>query len=344
MAATLGLLLLVACVPASPAAAPTSATTLAPTSVPVPAAAAAADHLSIAYAAISAAHLPMWVAKEEGFFDQNGLSVEMSSIAGGSSPTAALLSGQIQFLQISVEAMQAALNGADLVYIVAPSEVVNFSMFSIPAIKSGADLKGKKIGVTGVGTATYTAAKLALKSFGLSANDVQFVSVNSVPGILAGLQSGAVDAGVISVPTTLQARKAGLNELVNVADLNIPFPNAWETASRSYLQAHPDIANRFTRAIVQALGFMKKNPSGTQEVLGKYANITDPTVLNESYQSIAKYLLADPTPSLTAVKNALDDLVATVPAAASADPNQFVDTAYVNALKQSGFVSQQLGS
>jgi hypothetical protein len=78
-------------------------------------------------------------------------------------------------------------------------------------------------------------------------------------------------------------------------------------------------------------------------VLGKYANITDPAVLDESYQSIAKYLLADPTPSTAAVKNALEELSATLPQAASADPNQFVDLTYINELKQSGFVSQQLG-
>ncbi len=297
----------------------------------------------MAYSAISASQLPMWVAKEQGFFDQNGIDADIASVAGGSSPTAALLSGQIQFLQISVEAMQAALNGSDLVYIVAPSEVVNFTLFSVPSIKSGADLKGKKIGVTGIGTATYTAAKLALKSFGLGPNDVQFISVNSVPAILAAMQSGAVDAGAISVPTTLQARAAGMTELVNVADLGIPFPNAWETASRSYLQAHPDIALRFTRSIVQAIGFMKKDPAGTQRILSQYTKITDPAVLEESYNSIAKYLLNDPTPSLTAVKNALDDLSSTLPQAANADPSRFVDTTYVDQLKQSGFVAQQLG-
>jgi ABC-type nitrate/sulfonate/bicarbonate transport system substrate-binding protein len=216
-------------------------------------------------------------------------------------------------------------------------------LFAVPAIRSGAELKGKRIGVTGVGTATYTAARLALKSFGLTLDDVQITSVNSVPAILAAMLSGAVDAGAISVPTTLLARKAGLTELVNVAELHIPFPNAWQTASRAYLQSHPDVARRFTRSIVQAIGFMKKDPAGTQHVLGKYANITDPAVLDESYQSIAKYLLADPTPSTAAVKNALEELSATLPQAASADPNQFVDLTYINELKQSGFVSQQLG-
>jgi ABC-type nitrate/sulfonate/bicarbonate transport system substrate-binding protein len=337
--ATLAIMLLVtACTAPAPGGGSTSASPSA-TAPPAP----AREHIAVAYSAISAAHLPMWVAQEQGFFDQNGLSVEIISIAGGSSPTAALLSGQIQFLQISVEAMQATLNGADLVYIAAPSEVASFSLFAVPAIRSGAELKGKRIGVTGVGTATYTAARLALKSFGLTLDDVQITSVNSVPAILAAMLSGAVDAGAISVPTTLLARKAGLTELVNVAELHIPFPNAWQTASRAYLQSHPDVARRFTRSIVQAIGFMKKDPAGTQHVLGKYANITDPAVLDESYQSIAKYLLADPTPSTAAVKNALEELSATLPQAASADPNQFVDLTYINELKQSGFVSQQLG-
>jgi ABC-type nitrate/sulfonate/bicarbonate transport system substrate-binding protein len=182
-----------------------------------------------------------------------------------------------------------------------------------------------------------------LKSFGLTLDDVQVTSVNSVPAILTAMVSGAIDAGAISVPTTLQARQAGLHELVNVAELHVPFPNAWQTASRAYLQAHPDIARSFTRSIVQAIGSIKTDPAGTQRVLGKYANITDPAVLEESYRSFAKYLLSDPTPSTAAVQNALDDLSSTLPQAAGADPKRFVDTTYINELKQSGFVRQQLG-
>lgn len=324
----------------SPAASP--AASAIPSAVAAAAPGGTADKLTVAYSAVSASQLPMLLAKEEGFFAQNDLDVDVISIAGGSSPTAALLSGQIQFLQISVEAMQAALEGADLVYIAAPSNAVTFSMFSIPSITTGAELKGKRIGVTGVGTATYTAAELALRSFGLDpTTDVTFTSINNVPAILGGLQSGAIEAGTLSMPTVLQARNAGMRELVNVADLGIPFPNAWETASRSYLDAHPDIARRFVRSIVQAIAFEEKNPEATEQVLSGFSQVSDPTILQQSYASVAPYLNNDPTPSIDAVQNALDDLGNTLPKAKTADPASFVDTSYVTELKQSGFLDAQ---
>jgi len=234
-------------VAASPAASPSASASIAPS--PVPAAAASTpfagqrEKLTVGYSAISANQLPAWIAADRGFFAENGLDVDLVSIAGGASPTAALLSGQIQALQISVEAMQATLGGGDLVYVAAPSNTVSFWLFSTPGITSGADLRGRRVGVTGIGTATYTAAKMAVRSLGLDpVNDVTYTSVNNVPAIVGALQTGAIDAGTVSMPTTIQARQAGLTELVEVAKLGIPFPSSWETFSRQYLNSHQDVA------------------------------------------------------------------------------------------------------
>src|SRR5439155_882512 len=82
---------------------------------------------------------------------------------GGSSPTAALLSDQVQALQISVEAMSAGVEGGDIVYVAAPVSSPLFWFVALPTVNGPADLKGKKIGATAIGSATYFADVLALQ-------------------------------------------------------------------------------------------------------------------------------------------------------------------------------------
>src|SRR5439155_24363488 len=102
-----------------------------------------------------------------------------------------------------------------------------------PDIADAAGLKGKKVGITGVGAATETAARMALRSLHMDpVADVTMANLGTAQNILAALQSGAVDAGVLSSPTNLQARAPGMRELVNVAKLDNPFPSAWAAASR----------------------------------------------------------------------------------------------------------------
>ena len=158
--------------------------------------------LSLAYASVSATQAGAWVAKEQGIFERNGLDVKLESIAGGSSPTAALLSDQVQALQISVEAMSAGVEGGDIVYVAAPVSSPLFWFVALPTVNGPADLKGKKIGATAIGSETYFADVLALQKLGLDPDkDVTLTSVNNVPAILAAMQSGQVAAGALSMPT-----------------------------------------------------------------------------------------------------------------------------------------------
>lgn len=298
------------------------------------------EPLAIGMASTSANQLPTWIALDQGLFAKNGLKVSTITIAGGNSPTAALISGQIQVLRIATEAISADLNGANLVYVAAPSSSVSFWLFTNPKITTPEQLKGKKVAVTGIGTATYTAARMALQSMHLDpAKDVTIISAKSVPAIFAAIQSGGVDAGVLSMPVAEAARKAGLHEMVDVAKLGIPFPSSWDAFQRSYVQQHPDVVTKYIRTIAEAMSYERTHPQEAQAILGKYTKTTDPTVLKASYDAVAPYLLKVPAPNTAAVKNALKEIAATNPKAATADPASFIDPSFVNQLQTSGFFS-----
>ena len=297
--------------------------------------------LSLAYASVSATQAGAWVAKEQGIFERNGLDVKLESIAGGSSPTAALLSDQVQALQISVEAMCAGVEGGDIVYVAAPVSSPLFWFVALPTVNGPADLKGKKIGATAIGSATYFADVLALQKLGLDPDkDVTLTSVNNVPAILAAMQSGQVAAGALSMPTYSQAKKLGLKTLVNVADLGFKYPSSWLAVRKSFIERDREAVTRLVRSITEAIAYELAHPIETQAVIGKYAQITDQALLKESYDTLVPYLNKTPTPAIEQAAAGLKLVVMTNPKAKDADPARFVDTSFVDELARSGFIDK----
>jgi len=244
-----------------------------------------------------------------------------------------VLSGEVQVLVAAEQPIQATLNGADLVYVVAPFSTIFYSLYTRPEIVDASGLKGKTLGITGPGAATDTAARMALRNLQLDpSRDVTMTSLQTAQNILAALQTGGIDAGMLSNPTTLQAQALGMRELVNVAHLNQPFPSAWAAASRKYITAHPDTIRRYVKSIVEAIAFELDNPAPTQQVLAKYIQIDDADIARASYEEVLPYLKRNPAPDAQAVRAALDGLSGTMPQAASADPASFIDSRFTNEL------------
>jgi ABC-type nitrate/sulfonate/bicarbonate transport system substrate-binding protein len=311
-----------------------------PSGVP-PSPVATQQKLVVGYVALNATQLPSWVAKERGIFDKNGLDVELQYIQTGANPTAALMSGQLQVLVAAEQPLQATLQGADLLYIAAPTSTIFFALYTTPDITDAASLKGKRVGITQVGSATHTAAKMALRSLSLAPDkDVTLLNIGTAANIQAALQNGALDGGMLSSPTSIQARNLGLRELVNVARLDDPFPSAWPTTSRSYLAAHRDALRRYVQSIAEAIAFELRNPEETQSILAKYVSIDNPAVAKEAYDEVVPYLKKNPIPETKAIKGALDELSEAISSAASADPATFVDQSFTQELQASGFIDR----
>ncbi len=295
--------------------------------------------LTVAYASVSGTQAAAWVAKERGLFTKYGIDATLISIAGGSSPTGALLAGEIQALQISVEAISASLEGADIVYVAAPVSSPLFWFVAGPAVSGAADLKGKSIAMTAVGSATYFADVIALQKLGLDPKkDVTLVSVNSVPAILTAIQSGQVAAGALSMPTYFQAKKLGLKTLLNVADQGFQYPSSWLAVRKSYLESHRSEVGGLVKATTEAIAFEIRNPKETMAIIGQYTKQDDQALLQETYDTLVPYLNKVPLPKPEQVAAALRLLADSQPKANGADPKNFVDTSFVEELQKSGFI------
>src|SRR3954469_16650402 len=136
-------------------------------------AAAQTAPIHVAYSAISGAIAPLWVAQEGEYFRREGLDTQLLYIGGGSLLIQSMLGGDVSFAYgPSVPVVNASLRGADIVLIANTGNAMVFSIMSRADIKSPAELKGKKIGVTRLGGSTDLALDFALERWGVQRREL----------------------------------------------------------------------------------------------------------------------------------------------------------------------------
>ncbi len=167
-----------------------------------------ARSLPVAYAAISGSHTAIWVAKEAGYFDKQGIATDLIYLGGGQA-TKVLVSGSVPFISISGSApITAAVQGADVTMLACVLNTFIFSLMSKPEINKPESLRGKKVGVSRFGAATDFVLRYAIRQWNLdAAKDLTVLQMGGVPTILAAIQAGTIDSGVLAQPTTLQAKR-----------------------------------------------------------------------------------------------------------------------------------------
>jgi NitT/TauT family transport system substrate-binding protein len=288
------------------------------------------------YGVISTDPVYLWMAQERGLFKKNGLNIELTHIPTNQA-VQALVGGKVQFTTAGPQIVEAALAGADTVYIMGVINTFVLSIYGKPEINGIKGLIGKTIGATNKGTPTDIAARLILRQNGLVPDrDVKLAYLKELPALVAALKEGIIDAAMITPPNTLTARSFGLKELLNVTALKIPFVQHSLATTRSYINTSPDIVRRFVRSAVEALDYTRKNRADVIAVMSKYTKITDTAHLNEAVDAYEKAWEKIPLSSQAAIEAVLR--ASPNPKAKGAKWNQFVDDRFVKELVASGIV------
>ncbi len=241
--------------------------------------------LTVGYSNISVDFMPAWVAKEGRIFEQNGLDVDLKLVSGGSRTMAALLSGELQVsIQGGSEALSAAAVGADLVVMGTLAPVYPYK-FMVPAsIKTPADLKGQKVGVSSFGGSADIATRVSLRKVDLDPEkDVTIIPLESHQVRTAALLSGSIRGGVDDPPDTTKLEAAGLHALFDLATLQLPAAQTVITAQRSWVNSHRDLMQRFVDSVVQAIARAKRDKPFTVGVLKKFFSSNDERAMSLAY-------------------------------------------------------------
>jgi NitT/TauT family transport system substrate-binding protein len=301
------------------------------------------DRLRIGYAARAVAHSVPFVAKEAGFFAEEGINAEIIHTAGSIAPMA-LVANEVDLTIMSAYLMiPVAVQNRDIVMLGGFSRYATMVFVARPEIKSAQDLKGKIVGIQRPGDAYEKSARSALKHIGLDPDkDVKLLALGSNDVMWGALNTNRVAATVLSPPGTLFARKAGMNFMVDLTDLKLEYQGSTITTRRSLVQKNPQLVARAMRAIVRGVHLFRTRKDETMRILSKFLGTKDPEALTESWEWTAR-MPAKPYAVESAVQAVLDHLAESQPKYAQYKPSDFIDARTLTEIDKSGYIDKLYG-
>jgi NitT/TauT family transport system substrate-binding protein len=306
----------------------------------VPLKAQEAKKIRIGYPAIAYNQIHIWTAKEAGLFKKYGLDAELVFFRGGQLATLALVTGDPPLVNIGT-VIQANLQGHDVVLIGSSESAYAYTLVGRSGIAKVEDLKGKKLGVSGIGSASHNAVLILLKKFNLEPNkDVAVVVAGGTGDRLAALDGGKIDATVLTPSEIPRARKQGLGEVYDMLDMGIEVQGNGFATTRSFIKNNRDTVRAAIRGYVEAIHFVHQNRDETKKIMAKYLRNSDPEVLDYAHRGFVKMVAKKPYPTLKGIQFLLDEFSEKIPQAKSAKPEQFVDLSFLQELEKEGFFTE----
>jgi NitT/TauT family transport system substrate-binding protein len=293
--------------------------------------------IRLGYPSLAFTQSHIWVGKEEKLFNKNGVDVDPVFLRGGQIATQALAGGDPPIVNVGT-VVQANLTGYNLVLIAAVEDKYYQVVFTRPEITRLEQLKGKKFGISGFGSATHYAAIILFRHLKLEPNkDVALIPAGPDAERLGALVAGKLDACFFNLSTAPIARRMGFNELINVADLGVEVQGNGLATSRDYIKSNRATVKSALKGYIEAIHFIHARKPEAQKVFAKYMRTSDPEVLENSYQNYVKTIPKRPYPTLKGIQFMLDMLAPQMPQAKSAQPEQFVDLSFLQELDKENF-------
>jgi len=296
--------------------------------------------IKIGYPAISYNQVHIWVAKEAGLFKRYGLDAELVFFRGGQLATQVLVAGDPPIVNIGT-VVQAGLQGHDVVLIASSEDAYNYSVVARPGIAKIEQLKGKKLGVSGFGSASHNAVLILLRRFNLEPNkDVAVVVAGATMERLAGLDSGRIDATVLTPSETPRAKKQGFVEIYDMNELGLEVQGNGFATTRSFIKGSREIVKAAIKGYVEAIYYIHHNREETKKIAAKYMRSNDPDVLEATYTWFVRRVAKKPYPTLKGIQFLLDEFSPQFPQTKNAKPEQFVDLSLLQEMEKEGFFTE----
>jgi NitT/TauT family transport system substrate-binding protein len=278
--------------------------------------------------------LAFWMAEEGGFFREQGLKVNIINMNGGSRGAQELQAGRIDIMHVGLSSVvRIDRGGGDLRLVASLSNVIRFTLFTAPAVRTAADLHGGVIGISTFGSETDTTVALALQRLGLARDDVTLKEYGGGPQRLAVLKAGEIRATAVNEPMRSLAREQGFNPLVDLVPEQIPWLFSGVVVRRAMLAERRDVLTRFLKAVMEGNYLALAQESRAKAVLAREARITEAKIVDIAYDDFKQQSPHDIAPTAAAA----DTTIAQFPPGGSAA--DYIDTTILDELRTQGFVA-----
>jgi ABC-type nitrate/sulfonate/bicarbonate transport system substrate-binding protein len=298
----------------------------------------------IAHAAVNARVLPLWVAREQGFFNKYGVPAETIFIRQAPTLVAALTSGDIQIGYTGGTAvLGSAASGSDLKILAAFTNRVTYDVVARKGIKTPEDLRGKIFGVQSIGGTVWMGAILALEHFGLDPNrdKISLIAAGDQSVLAQALVAGTIDVTVLDGVMSRTLRQNGYPVLAELSKVNIPISSVGIVAKGSLIQKNPDLFENLLKALLESEAFIfgPANKPVALRILKRYLRISDAEA-EEGYKDVIYGLDRKPHASLAGLRNVQRLMKLRNPAVEKVKVEELVDDRFMQKLDQSGFIDE----
>ncbi len=304
----------------------------------VPSLARSAEKLRVSHCYIGGAIMPLWVAKEAGLFNREGLDVELIAIQGQPA-VAALIAGEIDLLYcIPHNVISAIAGGADLLFVASVYNRMQYRIVAAPGIDKPDQLKGKIVGVARVHDVSHFYMRLGLQRVGMNPEqDIRVVAVGGQNERVLALKSGRIAATIVNPANALILEKAGFKTVLDLETLGFPVVGNTMAVRRSAIKDRRAMLVKFLRAFMAGVKKVQGEPEFGKKVLAKYLRLKDHDVIEENYRFNSGALLESvPAIPLQGLRYAVDSLAPTVPAAKNLKAESMIDTGILDEAAKGG--------
>lgn len=220
--------------------------------------------------------LPLVAAEDQGFWQKNGLDVEVVTFSAATPMYQGVAAGSLNLGTSTVPSIiQAASGGLPVLIITALTSDDDFYLY-VPTkspVKTAQDLKGRKLGISRYGGVEHAYGMALIKALHL-AKDVKVVSTGGVSSSLAALKVGGIDAIMLTPYQMINLELSG--DVRRVASLSDFRSKRWVSriafATRNLLKTHPDVVRRAAKSVLDAERYISANPAWS---IGKLKTMFD---------------------------------------------------------------------
>jgi len=218
------------------------------------------------------------------------------------------------------------------------------SILAKPEITRLEQLRGKRIGVTRIGSNTHFFTVQAFRRAGMNPDkDFIFIQTGGDNETLGALASGRIDAATMLPPTDGRAIALGFRYVVFGPDIAIPYAASTITSRRSVIARRGPVIGRFMRAMAEASKAMHRDRELVYRVMEKKLRIKDRSILEASYNIEMKVMEPRLELKAPAIQPMIEEVAKTNPRANDVKPQDLMDRRYLAEMESSGFFSQLWG-
>jgi ABC-type nitrate/sulfonate/bicarbonate transport system substrate-binding protein len=285
---------------------------------------------------------PLYVAKDNKFFEKRGLDVQLILVNSGSLVAQMFQAGEIQITaNAPASLVNLAATGEKMSFFLGLSNTSPFSVVTQPNIRRAEDLKGKKIGTARFGGSSHVSALIALEHLGLELkrDKIALIQTGVDPDRMVALENKAIDAGMLQRVATKVMTAKGFHNLLNMHAAQIHYQNTGLTVKKAYGATNARVVDAFTRATVEAYAyiFKKGNKQSVKDIIAKNLRLSNVEAAEDFYLEAQEELDRKPYPSLDGFRIVIKYVAEQNPKAAGIKAEEIVDMSWLKKLDSEGF-------